>query len=77
MTEVPSDALNRVMTQIEVIKKYSSAVHESQGLIANAITQLIIFDGLNAINANLHHLHSMLTGDANVQTQDKPRIFTP
>lgn len=74
MTDIPSEALNRVMQQIEIIKKYSAAIDESQGLIANALSQLIVFDSLNAINQNLMQLQQIML---NANQTNQPVIYTP
>ena len=70
---IPEEGKQHILDQIDIIKKYSTAVDESQGLVANAMTMLILNQSLQALSQQLNIIIAALSKDS----ADKPLLYTP
>jgi hypothetical protein len=77
MTGIQPEAIEQLRHQIEIIQKYSDEVDASQGLVANAITQLASAQYAQAIANSLNQIGMSLNLILQRLPEEKPAIIIP
>ena len=77
MTGLPPEAIEQLKSQIEIIHKYANEIDESQGLVANAITQLASAQYAQAIANSLNQIGMSLNLILQRLPEEKPAIIVP
>ena len=74
---MPPEAIAQLKNQIEIIQNYAMEVEASQGLVANAITQLTSAQYAQSISNSLDQIGGALNLILSRLPEEKPSIIVP